>query len=189
MSDGPYRSLPMSSRWKQAAKCAYLPSFSTREIAEALEHAAERDCRAELSAPFVGRVSALIIGPVEPSLFGDAPEAELNTMHRESASPMEAGFIRNAIDALQDGYRGAEALQWAAESMVSDRLLAGFRQVEEHIQREASDGRARMVRSRLEGAHGQVNLAGIAQRVLRMPDAPSRTPVVTYAGLDDGVPL
>ncbi len=189
MSDGPYRSLPMPSRWKTAAKCAYLPSFTTREIADALEHAAERDCRAELSAPFVGRVSALVIGPAELSLFRDAPEAELNTMHRESASPMEAGFIRNAIDALQDGYRGAEALQRAAENMVSDRLLAGFRQVEEHMQREASDGSARMVRSRLEGAHGQVDLAGIAQRVLRVPDAPSRAPVVTHAGLDDGVPL
>jgi hypothetical protein len=110
-------------------------------------------------------------------------------MHRESASPMEAGFIRNAIDALQDGYRGAEALQRAAENMVSDRLLAGFRQVEEHIQREASDGRARMVRSRLEGAHGEVDLVGIAQRVLRMPDAPSRALIVIYSGLDDGVPL
>ena len=29
MSDGPYRSLPMPSRWKTAAKCAYLPSFTT----------------------------------------------------------------------------------------------------------------------------------------------------------------
>jgi len=189
MSDGPYRSLPMSSRWKSAAKCAYLPSFTSREIADALEHAAERDCRAELSAPFVRRISALVIGPAEPSLFRDASETELDTMHRESASPMEAGFIRNAIDALQDGYRGAEALQRAAENMVSDRLLAGFRQVEEHMQREASDGRARMVRSRLEDAHGQVDLAGIAQRVLRMPDAPSRALAVTHAGLDDGVAL
>jgi hypothetical protein len=61
MSDGPYRSLPMPPRWKKAAKCAYLPSFTPREIADALEHAAERDCRAELSAPFVGRVCALIM--------------------------------------------------------------------------------------------------------------------------------
>lgn len=189
MSDGPYRSLPMPPRWKSAAKCAYLPSFAIREIADALEHAVERDCRAELSAPFVGRVSALVIGPIEPTLFRDAPEAELNTMHREGASPMEAGFISNAVDALRDGYRGAEALQRAAENMVSDRLLAGFRQVEEHMQREVSDSRTRMVRSRLEAAHGQVDLSGIAQRVLRMPDAPTRVSVLTHGGLDDGVPL
>jgi len=189
MSDGPYRSLPMSARWKMAAKSAYLPSFTSQEIAEALEHAAERDCRAELSVSFVGRLSALIIGPDEPGLFNDLPFAELNMMQRDCASPMEAGFIRNAIDALQDGYRGAHALQQAAESTVSDRLLAGFRQVEEHMQRETSDGRARTVRSRLEDAHGAVNLPAIAQRLLRMPDAPDRSPIVTYSGLDDGVPL
>ena len=99
------------------------------------------------------------------------------------------GLFATQLMRFEDGYRGAEALQRAAENMVSDRLLAGFRQVEEHMQREASDGSARMVRSRLEGAHGQVDLAGIAQRVLSMPDAPSRAPVVTHAGLDDGVPL
>jgi hypothetical protein len=79
-----------------------------------------------------------------------------------------------------------EALQQAAENMVSDRLLAGFRQVEEHMQREASDGRARMVRSGLEGAHGEADLVGIAQRVLRMPDARSPALIVTYSGLDEG---
>jgi hypothetical protein len=69
----PYRSLPMPPRWKKAAKCAYLPSFTPREIADALERAAERDCRAELSAPFVGRVCALIM-PNEPDLFRDPPK-------------------------------------------------------------------------------------------------------------------
>ena len=71
---------------------------------------------------------------------------------------------------------------------MSDRLLAGFRQVEEHMQREASDGRARMVRSRLEGSHGQVILP---YRATGAEDAgrASRAPVVTHAGLTTGVPL
>ena len=55
MSDGPYRSLPMSPKWKQAAKRAYLSSFSTPEVSEALQQAAERDCRAELSVGLVRR--------------------------------------------------------------------------------------------------------------------------------------
>ncbi len=189
MSDGPYRSLPMPPKWKKAAKCAYLPSFTSREIADALGRAAERDCRAELSGSFVSRVSALLIGPDEPGLFQNPPFAELDMMHRDCASPMEAGLLRNAVDALQDGYRGIQALREAAERTISDRLLAGFRQVEEHMQREAGDGRARMVRSRLESAHGEVDLLGIAQRLLRVQDAPARAPIVTYSGLDDGVPL
>jgi hypothetical protein len=187
MSDGPYRSLPMSPRWKQAAKRAYVSSFSAPEISEALQQAAERDCRAELSAGLVRQVMALITGSDEPGLFRDLPTAELNVLHRECASTMEAGFVRNVIDALHDGHTGQAALQKAAEDTVSDRLLAGYRQIEEHMHREASDDRARSTRSRLEQAHGGVDVTGVARMLLRAPDAPARTVTVVYSGLDDGV--
>lgn len=189
MSDGPYRSLPMSPRWKLAAKCAYVQAFSTREIADALHAAAERDCRAELSPGFLGKVSSLIIGPDDPGLFRDLPIADLRAMHAQASSPMEASFLRNAVDALNDGCAPADALQQAAEGTVSDRLLAGFRQVEEHMFREASDQRARAVRSRLEGAHGEIDISAVARQVLRTADALQASAVATYSGLDDGVPL
>lgn len=189
MSDGPYRSLPMSPRWKRAAKRAYLSSFSAHEISEALQQAVERDCRAELSTGLVRRLSALIIGPDEPGLFRDLPMADLNALHRECTSPMETGFVQNAIDALHDGHTGAAALQKAAENTVSDRLIAGYRQIEEHMHREASDHRVRSTRSRLEDAHGGIDVAGVARMLLRASDAPARTVTVVYSGLDDGVPL
>lgn len=189
MSDGPYRSLPMSPRWKRAAKRAYLSSFSASEISEALQQAVERDCRAELSAGLVRRISALIIGPDAPRLFCDLPIAELNALHRECASPMEAGLVCNTIDALQDGYTGQAALQKAAENTVSDRLFAGYRQIEEHVHRDASDHRARSTRSRLEDAHGGVDVTGVARMLLRASDAPARTTTIVYSGLDDGVSL
>jgi len=189
MSDGPYRSLPMSPRWKIAAKCAYVQAFSTHEIADALHAAAERDCRAELSPGFLNRVSGLIIGPDDPGLFRDLPIADLRAMHAQASSPMEASFLRNAVDALNDGCAPAAALQQAAEGTVSDRLLAGFRQVEEHMFREASDHRARAVRSRLEGAHGEIDISAVARQVLRTADAPQPPAVATYSGLDDGVSL
>ncbi len=189
MSDGPYRSLPMSRRWKKAAKSAYFQTFSMSEIAHNLQDAVERDCRAELSAAFVGRISAAIMGPSDPDLFGDLPTAALNVLHRHCSSPMEAGLIRNAIDALEDGYRGAEAINRAAEGCINDRLLAGYRQVEEHMHREASDHRARAVRSRLETAHNEIDTSAIARRLLRAPDALPRASAIIYSGLDDGVPL
>ena len=189
MSDGPYRSLPMSPKWKQAAKRAYLPSFTTLQICEALQQAAERDCRAELSAGLVRRVTALIIGPDEPGLFRDLPIADLNALHRDCSSTMEHGLVNNAIDAVQDGICGQAALQRAAEASVSDRLLAGSRQIEEHMHREAPDHRARSTRSRLEEAHGEVDVSGVARMLLRAPDAPARTSTVVYSGLEDGVPL
>ncbi|PTQ59431.1 hypothetical protein C8J26_3181 [Sphingomonas aurantiaca] len=189
MSDGPYRSLPMSPKWKQAAKRAYLSSFSAPEISEALQQAVERDCRAELSAGLVRRVTALVIGPENPGLFRDLPTADLNALHRDCSSTMEHGLVSNAIDALQDGLRGQPALQRAAESSVSDRLLAGSRQIEEHMHREAPDQRARTTRSRLQDAYGGVDVSGVARSLLRAPDAPTRTATVVYSGLDDGVPF
>lgn len=189
MSDGPYRSLPMSPKWKRAAKCAYLPSFSIREVSEALQQATERDCHTEFSASLVRRVTALIIGPDEPGLFHDLPMTDLNALHRDCASTMEHGLVNNAIDALQEGMRGEAALQWAAEASVKDRLLARGRQIEEHMYREASDHQARSTRSRLEEAHSGVDVSGVARMLLRAPDAPARTTTVVYSGLDDGVPL
>ncbi|KUR75327.1 hypothetical protein [Novosphingobium sp. Fuku2-ISO-50] len=189
MSDGPYRSLPMSPKWKQAAKRAYLSSFSPSEISEALQQAAERDCRAELSTGLLRKVTTLLIGPDEPGLFFDLRITDLNALHRECASTMEHGFVSNAIEALQNGERGQAALQWAAEASVSDRLLAGSRQIEEHVQREATDYRARSTRSRLEEAHGGVEVSGVARMMLRAPNAPARTRTVVYSGLDDGPAL
>lgn len=189
MSDGPYRSLPMPRRWKTAAKCAYVQAFSTGEIAAALHAAIERDCRAELSPGFLAKVSGLIVGSDDPSLFRDLPVTDLRTMHAQASSPMEASFLRNAVDALNDGCAPADALRQAAEGTVSDRLLAGFRQVEEHMFREASDQRARAVRSRLESAHGEIDISAVARQVLRSADAPQAPAVTTYSGLDDGVPL
>ena len=179
----------MSPKWKQAAKRAYLSPFSTPEISEALQQAAERDCRAELSPGLVRRVTALIIGPDEPGLFRDLPTADLNALHRECSSTMEHGLVNNAIDALQEGLSGQAALQRAAEACVSDRLLAGSRQIEEHMHRQASDHRARATRSRLEEAFSGVDVAGAARMLLRAPDAPTRTTTVVFSGLDDGVPL
>jgi hypothetical protein len=179
----------MSPKWKQAAKCAFLPSFSTPEISEALQQAAERDCRAELSAGLVRRVTALIISIDEAGLFCDLPNADLNALHRECSSTMEHGLVNNAIDALQDGLIGQTALQRAAEATVSDRLITGSRQIEEHMYRETSDYRARATRSRLEAAHSGVDVAGVARMLLRAPDAPARTLSVVFSGIDDGVPL
>lgn len=189
MSDGPYRSLPMSPKWKRAAKRAFIPSFSVPEISEALQQAAERDCRAELSQGLVRQVTVLVIGPEEPVFFSDSVITDLDALHRKCSSTMEHGLVKNAIDALHDGLSGQAALQQAAEASVSDRLLSGSRQIEEHMHRESSDNRARDTRARLNEAYNGVDLSGVARILLRAPDAPPRTKSVVYSGLDDGAPL
>ena len=131
----------------------------------------------------------MVIGPDDPGLFRDLPIADLNALHRDCSSTMEHGLVNNAIDAMRDGLHGHTALLRAAEASVSDRLLAGSRQIEEHMHRLTPDHLARATRSRLEEAHGGVNISGVAQMLLRAPDAPARTSTVVFSGLDDGVSL
>lgn len=189
MSDGPYRSLPMSRPWKRVAKCAYLESFSVSEISEALERAVERDCRAELSSEFLRHVAIAANGIGEPDLFRDNLSADLARLHHICTSTLEAGFLSNFIDEVRDGYSGETALQNAAEGTISDRMLAGYRQIEEHMHRDASDSRSQTVRARLESAHAGIDMKQLARMMLRRPDARLRTFPVVYSGLDDGVSL
>jgi len=185
VSDGPYKTLPMKPRWKTAAKFAYVQAFSVSEIAEALHRAADLDCRGEMSARFINEITGIVRARL--GLFVDQQLADLDAMHRRCASTVEASFLRNVIDALVDGHQGNDALNRAAEYTVSDRLLAGYRQVEEHMHREASDERSRAVRLRLEEAHRQIEISTIAQNLLRAGAAPLKAASAVYASVDDGV--
>jgi hypothetical protein len=179
----------MSRAWKRVAKCAYLESFSVSEISEAIQRAAERDCRAELSSEFLRRVAIAVNRLGEPDLFRDISSTDLDRLHHMCTSTLEAGFLSNIIDEVRDGYSGDAALQNAAEGAISDRMLAGYRQIEEHLHRDASDSSSRSVRARLESAHDGINTKELARMMLRKPDARVRTSAVVFSGLDDGVSL
>jgi hypothetical protein len=189
MSDGPFKSLPMKPRWKAAAKCAFNEAYSRAEIADALRAAAHSDWRGEISDSFLSTVARVLGASDQLGLFRDQQLSELRAMQGQYASTMQASLLRNAVDAVRDGYSGAEAMRQATESTLSDRLLSGFRQVEEHICRENSGPIVREVRSRLEAAHGEVDFSSLARAVLKTGVPVPRSAAAKYANLDDGVSL
>lgn len=189
MSDGPYKSLPMKPRWRHAAKCAYKEAFTQEEIVESVTRASHADWRAEVRQTLVASVAAVVAPMGQQALFGDQIISDLAALRRGCASPLEASFVRNAIDAVATGHSGSDAVQFAAEEALSDRLLCNYRQVEEHVRRDDSIRNSEYVRNRFEAAHGQIDLSGLARAALRTGEPLVRLTRVQVTDLDAGVPL
>lgn len=189
MSDGPYKSLPMKPRWKRAAKCAYKEAYSSDEVVESVTRASHADWRSEVRPSFVSSVISIVDAVGQRSLFADQTLSDLNGLQRACASPMESSFVLNAMDAVRSGQSGAAAVQRAAEGALSDRLLSSYRQVEEHVRRDDGVQNARIVRSRFEAAHQQVDFHGLARALLRTGDPLPRQNRFSHADLEAGVPL
>jgi hypothetical protein len=179
----------MKPRWRHVAKCAYKEAFSQDEIVESVMRASHADWRAEVRQALVTSVTAVVAPLGQQALFGDQVLSDLAGLRRGCASPLEASFIRNAIDAVAAGRTGAAAVQFAAEEALSDRLLCNYRQVEEHVRRDDSVRNAEFVRNRLETAHGQIDLSGLARAALRTGEPLIRRPRAQFTDLDAGVPL
>ena len=106
MSDGPYKSLPMKPRWRLAAKCAYKEAFSQDEIVESVTRASHADWRAEVRQALVRSVTAIVAASGQQPLFVDQVLSDLAALRRDCTSPLEASFVRNAIDAVATGRTG-----------------------------------------------------------------------------------
>ena len=189
MSDGPYKSLPMKPRWKHAAKCAYKEAFSQDEIVESITRASHADWRAEVRQSLVTSVAAAVAPLGQQALFSDQVLSDLAALRQDCTSPREASFVRNAIDAVVTGRTGGAAVQFAAEEALADRLLCNYRQVEEHVRRDDTVRNAEFVRSRLEAAHGQIDLPGLARAALRTGEPLTRRSRAPFTDLEAGVPL
>ncbi|MEJ7776840.1 MAG: hypothetical protein WKF52_05540 [Sphingomicrobium sp.] len=189
MSDGPYKSLPMKPRWRHASKCAYKEAFSLDEIVESVTRASHADWRAEVRQALIASVSAVVAPLGQQALFPDQAMSDLAALRRGCASPLEASFVSNAIDAVASGRMGGDAVQFAAAEALSDRLLCNYRQVEEHVRRDDSVRNAAFVRHRFAVAHGQIDLLGLARAALRTREPLPRRSRAQFMDLDAGVQL
>ena len=189
MSDGPYKSLSLKPCWRYAAKCAYKEAFSHDEIVESVKRASLADWRTEVRQSFIKSVTTIVTSSGQQTLFADQTLSDLAALRRNCASPLEALFIRSAIDAVAAGRTGSDAVQSAAEDALTDRLLCNYRQVEEHVRRDDSVRNAESVRNRFETAHRQINLPGLAQTALGTGEPLTRHTRTQFTDLDAGVPL
>lgn len=188
MSDGPYKTLKMSPKWKALAKLAGNAAHTTAEVAEAVPSALAADWR-EIDQSFLRQMRAALGDDGRGLLMLEVAKQEICRLRAQQSNPMEALLADNALDALRDGRRGAEALEEAAFATLLERADRGQRQVEEHYRREASQGRAAEMRARLTESMAAVDLKGLASALAAGVSARDLTPPIDRTGLDEGVRL
>ena len=188
MSDGPYRSLPMKPRWKRAAKRAYTEAYSSEEIADSIKCACHADWRSEVQPTLVSAITKIVAPAGQQLLFHNEMVQDLKKLRGTCVSPLAASFLQCTIDAVGNGKSGTEVVELAAQDAMTDRLLRNYRQVEEHVRRDDSNRSARFVRARLEAAHSQLDIAGLASAAMKTGSPLSRNRA-SVSDLDAGVPL
>lgn len=188
MSDGPHRSLPMRAGWQRAAERADKQAYSPAEVSEAICRAVEEDWRAEIPDAFVRRLGD-VLGDRQLSLLDDSRVAQFAAIRRslEASGSLGGVLIDCAEEAAATGKYCDDALRTAVANALSDRVLRGARQVEEHYHR-SSTARGPNIRNRLAEAITGASLDSVVNRVLRVGDR-SAERLKKQQRLDDGVPL
>lgn len=188
MSDGPYKTLKMSRKWKVLAKLAGNAAHAAEEVAEAVPAALLADWR-EIGPQFVRQMRAALGDDDRGMLLPEVAKQEVQRLRAQATNPMEALLADNAQDVLRDGYRGATAFEEATAATLAERADRGLRQVEEHYRREASQGKAADIRARLADSVAAANLRGLAASLAAGVATRALTASTDRSGLDEGVNL
>jgi hypothetical protein len=186
MSDGPHKSLPMRVGWKKFAKCADKAAFEPDQLADLAIPALEGDWREDV-APHLGALRKVLGDDNQPSMFGCANAADLETLKRLSPGNSLWHAVVDAVaQAVTGGRSGEDALLDGVTKALLDRGARGVRQVEEHYLRRTKEAHALKVGKRMEDGISSAPIEQTARRLLGIDrDAASRTPKLQ--GLDDGV--
>lgn len=189
MSDGPHRSLPMSTGWKKVAKRAANSNFDRSEVAEAMAAQLIRDFRGQIPE----RTFALLKKEFRER-EGDLFPYERAQRH-EIARALEGSSLGLLLldcveQGLNAGHVGQQGLEAAMQSAVQAHALKQGRQIEEHYQRDQGPFLERVdtVRRGIEGAIEILPAEAVSKQILQ--PKPSRTaPMRQRSGIDVGVPL
>lgn len=179
----------MKPRWKRAAKCAYTEAYSSEEIADSIKRACHADWRSEVQPALIKAVTKIVAPTGQQPLFQDGMVQALKELRGVCVSPLAASFLQCTLDAVGNGKTGTEVVELAAQNAMTDRLLRNYRQVEEHVRRDDCNRSANFVRARLEAAHGQLDISGLASAALKTGSPLSRRNRASISDLDAGVPL
>jgi hypothetical protein len=185
MSDGPHRSLPLRHPWKQLAKRADKHAYDSQDVVDAICPALEQDCALELTKDFMNKLRTVCgIG----QLFGEHSDADIEALKRLAAGRGSLGSVVAdfAAEAIAAGRRGDQAIRYALDQALQDRMVRNARSMEEHYLRESSVRRATGVRSRLENAILKAPISALANKLAAAPASSTATPP-KHQGVDDGV--
>lgn len=188
MSDGPYKSLPMTRKWKRVAELSDNAVWESGDVADALVDAMERDAAVEIGREFARSVADLFRSP---RIFAGELESQLECL-RFGCTGMQSLVIDKSLQLLVSGLSVFQVASQAVEQALGDRAARGARQVEEHYCRKSSQHRASAVRGTIEQAIADVTAARrmrqVAERLIRGDSKPRRQRK-KRSDLDDGVRL
>lgn len=189
MSDGPYRSLPMSRAWKRLAKLAGNSNFDSADTAVAAMRALASTWGSEVPSLLTKGLRDIFLEG-KPDLFGDA-----QTTQTKALSSTAAGFglgrllTEHAVVVLTEGMHGEAALAETVQRALYAYAARAARQIEEHYCREASKKLTKQVRDRIAGAIATADFSGLARQCSGLDPKASKPRSFKHASLDDGVPL
>lgn len=189
MSDGPYRSLPMSRWWKRLAKFSENENFASADMCGAAIQALWKTCRAELPPNVLEGLCSVFLEQ-QPGLF---PDHHIDAV--EVLRPMAAGhkicklLLDHATYVLHEGGSGEIGLTEAAERMLTAVGESATRQIEEHYLRKDTVFLTRQVVGRVEQALGTADKRTLARRLCGLEWENSKRASHKHKDINDGVPL
>lgn len=188
MSDGPYRSLPMSTAWRRLAEFCENQNFEPADIRDVAIKALESDWRDGVPEQVLDDIRSLFLDP-QGDLFAQQRIDRLEALRRSTAGHGIARlFLDCAAASFGNGGSGVEALAEVGTNTLLTRASRGMRQVEEHYFRSATTALATSVRSRLEEACRTAPVESLARDLLKVGPRVQRESSKHF-DLDDGVSL
>jgi hypothetical protein len=189
MSDGPYRSLPMSRAWRRLAKLAGNSNFDPADTAAAAMRALAGTWSSEVPSVLSKGLRDIFIEG-RPDLFGDS-----QSMQAQALASAAVGFglgrllTEHAVVVLAEGMYGEAALTETVQRALHAYAARAARQIEEHYCREASGKLTKQVRERIAGAIATTDFRGLARQCSGLEPKAGKPRPIKHTSLDDGVPL
>ena len=190
MSDGPYRSLPMSRGWKQLAKLAENANFDHADTGAAVSHALATTWRSEVPATVVKGIRDVFL-ETEPDLFPDIRIARIDAIAADTAGyGLSRQLVFHASSVLAEGLMGEVGLAEATRRTLDAYAARATRQIEEHYCRNTTARLTQQMRNAISQAIGAADFDTLARQCSGLePRAGKRRAMRKHVGIDDGVPL
>lgn len=164
MSDGPYRSLPMSRGWKRLAEFAENVNFDRVDTSAAANHALKTSWNNEVPAIVVKGLRDVFLEK-EPGLFADMRLARLEAVVADTAGyGLGRLLAAHASSVLAEGLTGEMGLTEATKRALESYAARSARQIEEHYCRKASARLTAQVRTRISDAIGSADIPTLARQ-------------------------
>lgn len=192
MSDGPYKSLPMSKSWKDVAERAHKASFSDEEREQSMCVALRKDVLRNVGKDYINAIGHILIEQQQGNLLSNQAATEIdNITNQFSQAPLRDTMSANIQAALHSGKSGEDALVDGINLTVQDYGRGCNRQVEEHYKRDARTHSERektvSVRDIMARTLSSAAIGNLGQEIVGFVRGDAlQTRLVKSSGIEDG---